>query len=266
MPIGMRRPLMFLVAATVVAALSASAIAASQEVAADTRSEPAKTAKPDGAAAVDMTLEQFLDRVMMAESSGQDELRNPRSTAVGPFQLLEGLFLELVERHFAGETAHLTVAQILALRTDRAFARRAAAAFTQDNATHLAREGLSTTFQNLRLAYFAGPAGAVRILRADPAAKISSLLSTAAIRANPFLRGLTAADLIAKSARDIAADAGATAGVTPTDAAPSKAVGPRIKVRCNLGLSSCQKWLALRTAKLRRQQARLSGARGVAAD
>ena len=34
-----------------------------------------------------LTLETFLDRLMMAESDGRDELRNPRSTAVGPFNL-----------------------------------------------------------------------------------------------------------------------------------------------------------------------------------
>lgn len=208
----------------------------------------------------EMTLDQFLDRVMMVESGGRDTLRNPLSTAVGPFQLLEGLFLELAGRHFAAETQHLTVVQILALRTDRAFARRAAAAFTKDNATHLASAGLPTTFQNLRLAYFAGPAGAVRILRAHPDTKISMLLAPAALRANAFLNGMTAADLIARSAREISVDAGATAGVAPSPAASASAkpAGPHIKVRCNLGRASCQKWLALRKAKLSRQQARLA--------
>jgi hypothetical protein len=217
--------------------------------------EPARAAATDRESRrTEMTLDEFLDRVMMVESGGRDTLRNPLSTAVGPFQLLEGLFLELARRHFAAETQALTAPQILALRTDRAFARRAAAAFTRDNAAHLARAGLATTFQNLRLAYFAGPAGAVRILRAPPDAKISTLLSPAALRANAFLNGMTAADLIARSAREIAADAGATAGVTPAPdvSAGAKPSGPQIKVRCNLGRASCQKWLALRKAKLAR--------------
>lgn len=208
-----------------------------------------------------MTLDQFLDRVMMVESGGRDDLRNRLSTAVGPFQLLEGLFLELARRHFSAETQHFSLQQILALRTDRAFARRAAAAFTNDNAAHLAREGLPTTFQNLRLAYFAGPAGAVRVLRADPQTKIAALLSAAAVRANPFLRRMTAGDLIARSAREIAADPNATAGVVPSATqASGKPTGPQIKVRCNLGLASCQKWLALRKTKLARQQARVAKA------
>lgn len=223
------------------------------------QSPPAKTeaGKPPGTGGTGptaMTFDEFLDRVMMAESGGRDQLRNPLSTAVGPYQLLSGLMLELARKHFAAETAHLSVAQILALRTDRAFARRAAAAFTNDNASHLAREGLPTTFQNLRLAYFAGPAGATRILRADPDARIATLLSPAAMRANPFLRRMTAADLIAKSARDISADASATAGLTPAPGAKSKAELP-FKVRCDRGLASCQKWISLRMAKHRRQVA-----------
>jgi hypothetical protein len=244
--IAKRQPTFLLVTMALLGSPAPGALATTQE--------PAVAARPG-----DMTLDQFLDRVMMAESGGRDHLRNPMSTAVGPFQLLEGLFLELAQRHFAAETAQLSATQILALRTDRAFARRAAAAFTQDNAAHLAREGLPTTFQNLRLAYFAGPAGAVRILRADPDAQLATLLSPAAMRANPFLRGKTAADLIAKSARDIATEATATAGVTPqAGAASSKGSGPQVKVRCNLGLASCQKWLALHKAKLKRTQARVA--------
>lgn len=229
---------------------------ASSDARATTQSAPPAATEKSGASSSAMTFDEFLDRVMMAESGGRDQLRNRLSSAVGPYQLLSGLMLELARKHFAAETAHLSVPQILALRTDRAFARRAAAAFTNDNAAHLAREGLPTTFQNLRLAYFAGPAGATRILRADPDAQLSTLLSAAAMRANPFLRGMTAADLIAKSARDISADAHATAGLTPTSGAKGKSRELPFQVRCERGLASCQKWIALRMAKHRRQQAR----------
>ncbi len=257
-----KRSLQLLLVCAVLSGVPSSyAVASPQEGPSGTRAEPGKSPEQPAAPAGDITFDQFLDRVMMAESGGRDELRNPLSTAVGPYQLLEGLFLELSRRHFADETAHLSMTQVLALRTDRAFARRAAAAFTRDNAAHLAREGLPTTFQNLRLAYFAGPAGAARILRAEPDTKLSTLMSAAAMRANPFLRNMTAQDLIAKSARDIAVAGNAMAGVTapPGGSQSSKPGEPQIKVRCNLGRASCQKWLALRTAKLRRQQARVAG-------
>jgi hypothetical protein len=72
-----------------------------------------------------MTLETFLDRLMMAESGGQDAARNPRSTAVGPFQFIQEAFLDVVRRHFAEETMSLSTMALLKLREDRAFARRA---------------------------------------------------------------------------------------------------------------------------------------------
>jgi hypothetical protein len=93
-----------------------------------------------------MTLATFLDRLMVAESGGQDAARNPRSTAVGPFQFIEETFLGVVRRHFGEETRSLSTVALLELRQDRAFARRAAEAYSKDNAARLAREGLATSF------------------------------------------------------------------------------------------------------------------------
>ena len=81
------------------------------------------TPTPGAAAAPDAkTMAAFLDRLMLVESGGRDDARNPRSTAVGPYQFLESTFLDLARRHFASETATLPPAQILALRTNRPFA------------------------------------------------------------------------------------------------------------------------------------------------
>jgi len=200
-----------------------------------------------------MTLATFLDRLMMAESSGQDAARNPRSTAVGPFQFIQETFLDIVRQHFAEETTSLSTVALLALRQDRAFARRAAEAYTKDNAAYLAREGLATSFTNLRLAYLAGPSGAVRVLRAPPQARVSILLSSAALSANTFLARMTAQELIAKCARDLNVDPASLAGIA---ADSSTAARPRIDVKCNQQLPSCRRWVALRLAQLDRNLAR----------
>ena len=94
--------------------------------------------------------------------------------------------------------------QVLALRADRAFARRVAAAFTEENARLLVANGLPASWPNLRLAFFAGPAGAVRILKSPADASVMSVLGPAVVRANPFLARMTAADLAAWSAHSIA--------------------------------------------------------------
>jgi hypothetical protein len=42
----------------------------------------------------------FLDRLMSAESGGLAHAKNPRSTALGPFQFIKSTFLEITRRHF----------------------------------------------------------------------------------------------------------------------------------------------------------------------
>lgn len=218
----------------------------------------AETANPaavvDGKAAMDL----FLDRLMMAESGGRDGARNPRSTALGPFQFIESTFLEVVSRHFAAETARLEPPAILALRTDRAFARRAAEAFTRDNAALLVAAGLPATYANLRLAFFAGAEGAIRILKADPDTPASRLLGAAAIGANAFLARMTAGDMIAWSARNLAASRLSSEAVTADLSRLSKSGRARhavIAARCNRRLVSCRRWIALATRRQATRQA-----------
>jgi hypothetical protein len=160
-------------------------------------------------------LESFLDRLMHAESGGRDDAANPRSTALGPFQFIKSTFLTIARSHFAEEVAGLSDEQILALRSNRPFARRAAAAYTRDNLAYLVSRGLRPGLSGLRLAFLVGPAAAAQVLEARPNAPLSTVLTATAIRANPFMLGMRAADLIAKAARDVGeqAEQFVTAGV-----------------------------------------------------
>lgn len=208
-----------------------------------------------------MTMEMFLDRLMLAESGGRDTARNSRSTAVGPYQFIEATFLDVARRHFGKDVDHLNDAKLLALRTDRKFSRQAAEAYTRDNAAHLASSGVTPTFPHLRLAFLLGPGGAVQVLRAKPAVRVSALLPRRVIRANPFMARMTVLDLIARAARDISVSAATKAGVTPDGRVAGKrgAPKPAIRVRCDLALASCRRWLALakrRAAHRKRRTAR----------
>jgi len=211
---------------------------------------------PGTADSQELTLDGFLDLLMVAESGGDDQARNPRSTAIGAYQFIAPTFLRVVRQHFAEETAKLSPSEVLRLRTNREFARRAAAAYTKDNAYHLAGRGLSTSFVNLRLAYLVGPSGAVKVLRSDPKMKVSSILSSSALKANPFMARMTAGDLIAKCARDLAVDTQAVAGLTVEGPAQTKKPKPQIAVKCSLARPSCQRWLALAERRLQRQRLR----------
>ena len=160
-------------------------------------------------------MDGFLDRLMWVESGGRDDARNPRSTAVGPFQFIESTFLDVARRHFAAETATLAPAQILALRTNRPFARRAAEAFTRDNADILANNALAATPGHLRLSFLVGPNAAVRLLQAEPATPVIALLGANVVQANPFMAGMAARDLVVWSERSIAGSGTASGVIGP---------------------------------------------------
>ena len=197
----------------------------------------------------------FLDRLMMAESGGRLDARNPRSTAVGPYQFIERTWLDLARRIFATETQAMTPVQILALRTDLAFSRKGAETFTKDNAAVLKANGLEATFPRLRLAFLLGPQGAVRVLQAPPETRVTALLGPAVANANPFMFGLTAEGLIARAARDLAVRPTSVAGIAAGDipaglGSAARAKPPRIAVHCNLALPACRRWQTLAIARL----------------
>lgn len=203
----------------------------------------------------------FLDRLMAVESGGRSSAKNPRSTALGPYQFIRTTFLELARRHFAAEINGLTEEQILRLRTDPGVSRRAAALFCRESMSYLKREGLEPNFAHLRLAYLLGPADAARIMRADAQTPVAHVLSGAVLKANPFMRSMTASDLITKSERDVAREgpeylrpSGVRASVRPEASTrfemKLRQASSRSKPRqCNKNLASCRKFLAARTAR-----------------
>lgn len=257
----------FAIGAFVLTALLCLACVARAEP--DSASAPAAhaagTAKNDSQ---QMTMEQFLDRLMRAESGGRLTARNPRSTALGPYQFIASTWLMIANKHFAKETKDLRVDQILALRTDLDLARKAAEIYTLENAAYLVAQGHNATFVNLRLAFLVGAGAAVRILSAQPEMPVNQLLSPNVIAANPFMTRLTASDLVARCARDLSATPTMTAGVKPDEALVSaaKAAGAiaastartRITAPCNLTLPSCRRWLALAERRQNKKQRRAS--------
>ena len=213
----------------------------------------AAVARPPGFGACTL-MDAFLDRLMLAESGGDVLAKNPRSSALGPFQFIRSTFLEVSRRHFAEEVAELSEAEILRLRTDLDFSRRVARAYSRQNAADLRRRGLAANAANLRLAFFAGAAGAARVLTAKPETPVPRLLAAEAVRANPFLTRMTASALLRKSARE-------AGGLGLLELHPhegrSRASGiATIRLRCNLGRPSCRKWLYLRKKRLKRTLAR----------
>ena len=198
----------------------------------------------------------FLDRLMSAESGGSAHAKNPRSTALGPFQFIKSTFLEITRRHFPSDIAGLSEAEILARRTDHDLSRRAATVYCKDSARYLKELGLEPTFAHLRLAYLLGPADAARVMQAKENTPVVRLLSSAVVKANPFMRRMQAGDLLAKSERDVSRDPSeavrtAQAIGTPLPAHQRRTV--RIGGRCSERLASCRKFHALRASQSRKR-------------
>jgi outer membrane biosynthesis protein TonB len=171
--------------------------------------------------APDAAFETFLDRLMRAESAGRDTAANPRSTALGPFQFIKSTFLAVMRRHFPADVANLSDRDILALRTDRGFARRAAEAFSRDNMDFLADRGLKPTFGHLRLAFLLGPSAAAKVVQAAPSKPVSHILDGSVIVANPFMRRMTAGDLVARATRDVSPKGQPAQQAAPAETQPA---------------------------------------------
>lgn len=80
----------------------------------------------------------------------------------------------------------------------------AGARLLKDNSTALAGSGIEASPANAYLAHFAGIGGAKKVLTADPAAPVASVLGDDAVSANPFLKNMTVADLQGWAAKKMA--------------------------------------------------------------
>lgn len=165
----------------------------------------------------------LVDQIIGVESGGNPNARNPRSSASGLGQFIDSTWLSTLARHRPDLTEGKSREELLALKSDPDLSREMTAAYAADNAGILSRAGLPVTPGSTYLAHFAGPQGAVGILNADPSAPVSSILTPAAVRANPFLQGMSAADLRAWADRKMGGG-GAVEPVQPGGAASSRPV------------------------------------------
>lgn len=166
----------------------------------------------------------LVDSIIGAESGGNADARNPNSSAGGLGQFIDATWLAMLAKHRPDLQG--SPDQLLALKSDPQLSREMTAAYAADNGKILTGAGYEASPGNTYLAHFAGPQGAVKVLSADPNAPVSSILGEAAVKANPFLQGMTAADLQAWAARKMG---GASQPTQPQNAQTSPA-GPANRV------------------------------------
>jgi hypothetical protein len=167
------------------------------------------------------------DQIIGAESGGDPNAANPNSSAVGLGQFIAPTFLSVIKEHFPQLAQGKSDDEILALRTDPNISREATSAYAADNQAYLAKNGVPVTPGSTYLAHFAGPQGAVKVLQADPSAPVESILGSAAVKANPFLKGMTAQGLQAWAARKMGVTVPSPGSQT---GAPAPAPAPAMSV------------------------------------
>ncbi len=171
------------------------------------------------------TLKARIGRVENASGSATarplDAQGRPLSSALGKYQFTEGTWTALYKRRFGSEG--LSDTQIAAKRTNSALQDLLMDDLLEANARILSRSGQAETAGNLYLAHFAGPEGAVKLLEADGRTMARDVLGDAAVKANPFLSRMSAADVVAwahrKMGEDMPAGAMARASLDSDDVA-----------------------------------------------
>jgi hypothetical protein len=144
------------------------------------------------------------ERIICAESNGDPNAKNKRSSATGPAQFIDETWLYMIRVH-RPDFAQMSNKDALELRRDPELAREMTMRLLERNATMLKRRKLPITAGTLYLSHFAGGAGAVALLLAADADDAASVMARAdvtgqttrerLVRANPFLNSLTIADL-----------------------------------------------------------------------
>ncbi|HEV2748576.1 MAG TPA: hypothetical protein VGW34_14935, partial [Allosphingosinicella sp.] len=163
--------------------------------------------------------EQIKARIRRAESNGDDAADNPKSSAFGRYQFTAGTWRSYYIRRYG--RGGLSDQAIAAKRRDPALNEVLMNDLLADNARALDAAGQPETAGSLYLLHFAGEAGGLAVLRAAPDTPVERILGAEVIRANPFLAGMSAADLLRWADRKMGG--AATAARQGADPAPDGA-------------------------------------------
>jgi len=138
----------------------------------------------------------FVNKLVGVESGFDPMAKNPRSSAAGLGQFIDSTWLRYLKERHPGLVDRVGEREALRLKFDPEMSKDAIDWYKRDNAAVLSSAGYEPSEGNLYLAHFLGGRGAKKILGADPNAPAARVLSEEVIKANPFLKKMTAADVV----------------------------------------------------------------------
>jgi hypothetical protein len=123
--------------------------------------------------------------------AGEGTGKNPLSSARGPYQFVDGTFVDQFRKNYPDRAKGMSKSQIISLKHGPEGAKISSEMgprFIADNAKIIQRGGHTPDAGNVYLAHFLGADTAVKVLNANPSAPISRYVSQDAIDANPPLQ------------------------------------------------------------------------------
>lgn len=140
--------------------------------------------------------DSYYSDLSFAESSNRADVKAETSSAVGLFQFTEGTWNSVVDKYEPELKEGRSKEELLALRTNPATSRRMVEHLTNENKDALLKAEIYPSKDALYIAHFAGASTAKKLYKADTLADASTVFSAAAIKANPFLKGMKVIDVI----------------------------------------------------------------------
>jgi hypothetical protein len=137
----------------------------------------------------------FAAPIIGLESGGHPNAKNPRSSATGPGQFIDGTWLDMIHKYRPDLEQGRSRGEILGLRSDPDLSKDMTNNYAQENQAFLQSKGLPVTPGTTYLGHFLGPQGAAKVLGAPPDASARDILGDSVVAANPFLGRMTAGDL-----------------------------------------------------------------------
>nr|DAK49044.1 MAG TPA: putative lysin [Caudoviricetes sp.] len=143
-----------------------------------------------------------VNRIIGAESSGNPNAKNTKSSAEGLGQFIDSTWFHMVRKYRPDIANGKTNAQLKALKRDPALSREMTTRYVEENAALLKKHGFPVNIRNLYVMHFLGSGEGPKLLRADPNQPVSSFISAQSINANQkVLSGKTAQQVLDWAAR-----------------------------------------------------------------
>jgi hypothetical protein len=144
-----------------------------------------------------VSIEDAAKRIQPIENTtGNPAATNPRSTATGNDQFVDKTWLDTIKAARPELAKGFNDQQLLALRAVPEISSAMTTELAKQNASTLAKAGIPVTTATIALAHRLGADGATKVYDASPNTPMEQVVSAAALKANPELKGQTAGGYI----------------------------------------------------------------------